>query len=127
MYLEPQQRVWALHRRWLMQAPSDGALDGVLRHHLTTPPPFSEVRPHQLGGAFAQVPAEATAFSRRTPGMPCNVIARSPDAADFDAHVAWARATREDIAARASETTATSTITPWRIRSRSAVRRSASA
>ncbi|MFJ9733319.1 FAD-binding oxidoreductase [Streptomyces sp. NPDC101171] len=78
--------------------PSDDALDAVLRHHLTTPTPFSEVHLHQLGGAFARVPAEATAFSRRTPGVLCNVIARSPDAADFDAHVAWARATREDIA-----------------------------
>ncbi|MFE5402549.1 FAD-binding oxidoreductase [Streptomyces sp. NPDC056580] len=78
--------------------PSDDALDAALRHHLTTPTPFSEVHLHQLGGAFARVPAEATAFSRRAPGVLCNVIARSPGAAGFDAHVAWARAAREDVA-----------------------------
>ncbi|MCC5481196.1 BBE domain-containing protein [Streptomyces barringtoniae] len=29
--------------------------------------------------------------------MLCNVIARSPDATDFDTHVAWARSAREEI------------------------------
>ncbi|MFD9096877.1 FAD-binding oxidoreductase [Streptomyces collinus] len=78
--------------------PSDTALESVLRHHRETPTPSSELHLHQLGGAFARVPADATAFSQRDQGMLCNVIARSPDAAGFDAHVAWARATRDDIA-----------------------------
>ncbi|MGW4568362.1 FAD-binding oxidoreductase [Streptomyces sp. NPDC004561] len=78
--------------------PSDAALDAVLRHHLETPTPFSELHMHQLGGAFARVPAEETAFSQRTASVLCNVIARSPDPAGFDGHVAWARAARADIA-----------------------------
>ncbi|MEU1408807.1 FAD-binding oxidoreductase [Streptomyces sp. NPDC005728] len=78
--------------------PSDAALDAVLRHHLTTPTPFSELHLHQLGGAFARVPAGATAFSQRDPSVLCNVIARSPDATAFDSHVAWARNAREEIA-----------------------------
>lgn len=78
--------------------PSDAALDAVLRRHLTTPTPFSEVHLHQLGGAFARVPAQATAFSQRDASVLCNVVARSPDAADFGAHVGWARDTREEIA-----------------------------
>ncbi|MFF7751768.1 FAD-binding oxidoreductase [Streptomyces sp. NPDC007971] len=78
--------------------PSDAALDAVLRRHLTTPTPSSELHLHQLGGAFARVPADATAFSQRDASVLCNVVARSPDATDFDAHVAWARATREEIA-----------------------------
>jgi FAD/FMN-containing dehydrogenase len=78
--------------------PSDAALDAVLRRHLTTPTPFSELHLHQLGGAFARVPAEDTAFSQREASVLCNVIARSPDAAGFDAHVGWARDTREEIA-----------------------------
>ncbi|GGW70460.1 FAD-linked oxidase [Streptomyces lucensis JCM 4490] len=78
--------------------PSDAALDAVLRRHLTTPTPFSEVHLHQLGGAFARVPADATAFSQREPGVLCNVIARSPGATDFGAHVSWARETRAEIA-----------------------------
>ncbi|MEU2055920.1 FAD-binding oxidoreductase [Streptomyces bungoensis] len=78
--------------------PSDDALDAVLRHHLETPTPSSELHLHQLGGAFARVPAEATAFSQRSSRVLCNVIARSPDPEGFDAHVAWARGAREDIA-----------------------------
>ncbi|MFJ3310008.1 FAD-binding oxidoreductase [Streptomyces sp. NPDC086549] len=79
--------------------PSDAALDTVLRRHLTTPTPSSELHMHHLGGAFARVPAEATAFSQRDARVLCNVIARSPDATDFDSHVAWARDTRREIAA----------------------------
>ncbi|MFF8865262.1 FAD-binding oxidoreductase [Streptomyces sp. NPDC015139] len=78
--------------------PSDAALDAVLRRHLTTPTPNSELHLHQLGGAFARMPADATAFSQRDAGVLCNVIARSPDATDFDSHIAWARSTREEIA-----------------------------
>ncbi|MFF7969814.1 FAD-binding protein [Streptomyces sp. NPDC007905] len=85
--------------------PSDAALDAVLRLHLTTPTPSSELHLHQLGGAFARVPAEATAFSQRDARMLCNVIARSPDATGFDSHVAWARRTREDIARHGRGTT----------------------
>ncbi|MER6571646.1 BBE domain-containing protein [Streptomyces sp. NPDC001093] len=65
---------------------------------MTTPTPASELHLHQLGGAFAGVPAEATAFSQRDPSVLCNVIAPSPDATDFDTHVAWARSAREEIA-----------------------------
>ncbi|MFG2356380.1 FAD-binding oxidoreductase [Streptomyces sp. NPDC048521] len=78
--------------------PTEAALDAVLRRHATTPTPSSELHLHQLGGAFARVPAQASAFSQRDSGVLCNVIARSPDATAFDAHVAWARDTREEIA-----------------------------
>ncbi|MFF9111941.1 MULTISPECIES: FAD-binding oxidoreductase [unclassified Streptomyces] len=79
--------------------PTDATLDAVLRRHMTTPTPFSELHMHQLGGAFARVPADASAFSQRDASVLVNVIARSPAAADFDAHVAWARQTRDEIAA----------------------------
>ncbi|MFF9408588.1 FAD-binding oxidoreductase [Streptomyces anandii] len=78
--------------------PSDDAVDAVLRHHAMSPTPFSELHLHQLGGAFARVPADATAFSQRDAGVLCNVIARSADGTGFDAHVAWARAARREIA-----------------------------
>ncbi|MFJ3640068.1 FAD-binding oxidoreductase [Streptomyces sp. NPDC090108] len=78
--------------------PTDEALDAVLRQHLATPTPASEVHLHQLGGAFARVPADATAFSQREPSLLCNVIARTSDPADFGEAVAWARAAREEIA-----------------------------
>ncbi|MFJ1705044.1 FAD-binding oxidoreductase [Kitasatospora sp. NPDC088346] len=78
--------------------PTDAAIDSVLAAHLASPTPFSEVHLHQLGGAFARVPADATAFSQRDASVMCNVIARSPDAAGFDGPTAWARAAREDIA-----------------------------
>ncbi|MFF4689836.1 FAD-binding oxidoreductase [Streptomyces sp. NPDC001307] len=78
--------------------PSDAAIDAVLRHHLGTPTPSSELHLHQLGGAFGRVPADATAFTQRKPGVLCNVIARSHSPAGFDAHVTWAREARKDIA-----------------------------
>ncbi|MFJ9818447.1 FAD-binding oxidoreductase [Streptomyces sp. NPDC101151] len=78
--------------------PSDSALDAVLRRHLTTPTPASEIHLHQLGGAFARVPADATAFSQRDPSVLCNVVVRSPDATGFDDSVAWGREAREEIA-----------------------------
>ncbi|MET8446040.1 FAD-binding oxidoreductase [Streptomyces sp. NPDC005209] len=78
--------------------PTDDTLDAVLRHHLATPTPFSELHLHQLGGAFARVPVGDTAFSQRDASVLLNVVARSPEAAGFDGHVAWARDAREDIA-----------------------------
>ncbi|MFF1285872.1 FAD-binding oxidoreductase [Streptomyces sp. NPDC058299] len=78
--------------------PTDAAVDALLRQHLTTPTPFSELHLHQLGGAFARVPAGATAFGQRQASVLCNVIARSPEAAGFEDHVAWARSAREEIA-----------------------------
>ncbi|MEV4613270.1 FAD-binding oxidoreductase [Kitasatospora sp. NPDC049258] len=78
--------------------PTDAAIEAVTRAHRGTPTPNSEIHLHQLGGAFARVPADATAFSQRDAGVLCNVIARSPGAAGFDGHAAWARATREEIA-----------------------------
>ncbi|MFE3497922.1 FAD-binding oxidoreductase [Streptomyces sp. NPDC059175] len=78
--------------------PSDAAVDALVRLHQTTPTPFSEMHLHQLGGAFGRVPVDATAFSQRGAGVLCNVIARSPDPAGFDAHAAWARRAREEIA-----------------------------
>lgn len=78
--------------------PSDAAVDALVRLHRTTPTPFSEIHLHQLGGAYGRVPADETAFSQRDASVLCNVIARSPEAADFDGHAAWARGAREEIA-----------------------------
>ncbi|MFC7916680.1 FAD-binding oxidoreductase [Streptomyces sp. NPDC057386] len=85
--------------------PTDGVFDTALELPTTTPTPFSEIHLHQLGGAFGRMPADATAFSQRSPGLLVNVIARSPDSADFDAHVAWARGARDTIAAHGQGTT----------------------
>ncbi|MEV6839587.1 FAD-binding oxidoreductase [Streptomyces sp. NPDC051133] len=78
--------------------PSDAAVDALLRRHLASPASSGELHLHQLGGAFARVPADATAFSQRDASVLCNVIARSPDASGFDTAVAWARGAREEIA-----------------------------
>ncbi|HEY7484688.1 MAG TPA: FAD-binding oxidoreductase [Streptosporangiaceae bacterium] len=78
--------------------PSDTAIDTVLRQHLTTPTPNSELHLHHLGGAFGRVPADATAFSQRDASVLCNVIARSLEPTGFEEHTAWAREAREEIA-----------------------------
>jgi len=74
------------------------AVEALLRGHESTPTPFSEIHLHHLGGAFARVPAGATAFSQRGAGYLCNVITRSPDNEGFDEYVAWARSMRDEIA-----------------------------
>jgi FAD/FMN-containing dehydrogenase len=55
------------------------------------PNALAEIHLHHLGGAVGRVPADATAFSVRDQEFIVNVIARTVDAAGFDAVVAWAR------------------------------------
>jgi hypothetical protein len=46
---------------------------------------------------MARVPADATAYAHRSAPYVLNIIARSPDAAGFDAHAEWARATHRAV------------------------------
>jgi len=77
---------------------TDDSVEALLRGHESRPTPFSEIHLHHLGGAFARVSVDATAFSQRDAGYLCNVIMRSPDDEGFDEYVAWARTTRDEIA-----------------------------
>jgi FAD/FMN-containing dehydrogenase len=69
-------------------------------HHRSAGQPATcELHIHQLGGAMARVAPDATAFSQRQPPYLINCIARTPTAGGFEANRAWARSTRDSMAA----------------------------
>ena len=70
---------------------SDGFIDAALEHFSRAPFPMDGLHIHQMGGAVARVPDEATAFGGRDAKFAFNVIATSPDPSINDAQVAWAR------------------------------------
>ena len=76
----------------------DELIDGFHEALLDVPGPQCEIHVHQLGGAFARVDDDATAFPDRSATFLLNALGTWHDAAAGDAHVSWARA----VIARAS-------------------------
>jgi FAD/FMN-containing dehydrogenase len=72
----------------------DELIERLCEIHLTSPGPQCEIHVHQMGGAVARVPDDATAFPER--GMPFVVNAvtgwHDPGAEVASAHAEWARA-----------------------------------
>ncbi|WP_329004866.1 FAD-binding oxidoreductase [Kribbella sp. NBC_00709] len=66
-------------------------VDALVGAHAAVPNGLSELHVHHLGGAMGRVPADATAFGTRDREFILNVVARSEDAAGYDAVVDWAR------------------------------------
>jgi FAD/FMN-containing dehydrogenase len=79
----------------------DGLIDALAAQHLAAPGPQCEIHIHQMGGAVARVPADATAFPERSMPFLLNAVTGWHDAGETDAHVAWARA----VVAAAGDTT----------------------
>ncbi len=77
----------------LLDRLTDDAIDALLVQHAAGQAPVHELHLHHCGGAMAQVPAGATAFAQRSAAYVLNIIARSPERADFQDHADWARAT----------------------------------
>src|SRR3954453_6734618 len=72
----------------------DELVDALCAVHLAAPGPQCEIHVHQMGGAVARVPEDATAFSERSMPYVLNVVTGWQDA-DPDvgaAHRDWARA-----------------------------------
>ena len=76
----------------------DDLIDALCEHHLQSPGPQCEVHLHQMGGAVARVPEDATAFGERSMPFVLNAVAGWHDASLAEEHVDWARA----VAAAAS-------------------------
>ena len=70
-----------------------GATEAAIlqRTAATLPNALTEVVVHQLGGAVARVPPEATAFATRDATHIVNVIARTRTATGFEGVRTWAR------------------------------------
>lgn len=70
----------------------DKALQVIADHHARVTSPYSQVLLHQMGGAIARVPADATAFANRDAEWMITVIAMWIDPTERpEPHVAWAR------------------------------------
>ena len=74
-----------------MRGLDDHAIDTLVRFHEGVSSPKSEIHIHQMGGAVARVPADATAFGDRSGDFLLNIIASTFTAEGFAEAVQWAR------------------------------------
>jgi len=74
-----------------MRALDDHAIETLVRFHENVSSPKSEIHIHQMGGAVARVPADATAFGDRSGDFLMNIIASTFTAEGFAEAVQWAQ------------------------------------
>jgi len=74
-----------------MRALDDHAIETLVRFHENVSSPKSEIHIHQMGGAVARVPADATAFGDRSGDFLMNIIASTFTAEGFTEAVQWAQ------------------------------------
>jgi FAD/FMN-containing dehydrogenase len=70
---------------------ADKVIDQLVAAHGPAISPESEIHVHQLGGAVARVPADATAYANREAPFAVNIVARWSDAQTDAEQVRWAR------------------------------------
>jgi FAD/FMN-containing dehydrogenase len=78
-------------RSAFLRTADDASLRVLQESFAGLPNALAEIHLQHLGGAVGRVPADATAFAVREEEFIVNVIARTVDAAGFDAVVTWAR------------------------------------
>lgn len=76
----------------------DDPIETLLAHPSGMPFPFGQLHLHQMGGAVARVPDDATAYGQREAPYVLNVIGMWPDRAEADRNIAWVKATSEAMA-----------------------------
>jgi FAD/FMN-containing dehydrogenase len=87
----PRGLQYYVKSEWLGGLP-DQVIDGLVEHHRSRTSPLSQILVHQLGGAVARVPADATAFAYRDAAFSLTVAGAWPSPEEpRDAHVAWTR------------------------------------
>jgi FAD/FMN-containing dehydrogenase len=69
----------------------DELIDTLCELHLAAPGPQCEIHVHQMGGAMARVPEDASSFGERSMPYVLNAVTGWQDEADDEAHIAWAR------------------------------------
>jgi len=91
----PRGLQYYVKSEWLADLP-DVVIDGLVEHHATRTTPLHQILVHQMGGAVARVPSEATAFAYRDAAYVLTVAGAwtSPEE-ERDPHVAWTRSTWE--------------------------------
>jgi FAD/FMN-containing dehydrogenase len=79
---------------WLGGLP-DVVVSGLAGHHLTRTSPMHQILVHQMGGAVARVPRDATAFAYRDAAFVLTVAGCWRPEEPRDPHVRWVRSTWE--------------------------------
>jgi FAD/FMN-containing dehydrogenase len=69
----------------------DQLIDRLCELHLEVPGPQCEIHVHQMGGAVARVPEDATAFAERSMPFVLNAITGWHDPSLTEQHIEWAR------------------------------------
>ena len=69
----------------------DVVIDQIVAAHGPAISPTSEIHVHQLGGAVARIPADATAYANREAPFAVNIVARWTDPSTDADQVGWAR------------------------------------
>ena len=70
----------------------DELIERLCQLHVAAPGPQCEIHVHQLGGAVARVPDDATAFAERSMPFVLNAVDLWHDPNQADRHIGWARA-----------------------------------
>ncbi|HZQ66146.1 MAG TPA: FAD-binding oxidoreductase [Gaiellaceae bacterium] len=70
----------------------DELIGALCERHLAAPGPQCEIHVHQMGGALARVPEDATAFAERSMPFVLNAVTGWHDPSVGDDHIEWARA-----------------------------------
>jgi FAD/FMN-containing dehydrogenase len=77
-------------RSVFLEALDDAAVDAILEAHAAPAGPFSMTQIRILGGAMADIPADATAFAHRDANVLVAILAVYQDPAETPVHEAWA-------------------------------------
>jgi FAD/FMN-containing dehydrogenase len=80
---------------WLRGLP-DQVVDALSEHHLNRPSPLHQILIHQMGGAVARVPTDATAFAYRDAAFVLTVAGAWQPTEPGDHHIDWVRSTWRD-------------------------------
>ena len=98
-YVALQQMVDAFNPRglhyyvkseWLGDLP-DAVINELVEHHLSRTSPLHQILLHQMGGAIARVPRDATAFAYRDSAFVLTVAGAWESADEREQHVGWVR------------------------------------
>lgn len=90
----PRGLPYYVKSEWLGDLP-DAVIDGLVEHHLSRTSPLHQILIHQMGGAVARVPVDATAFAYRNSPFVITVSGALEPAEERERHVEWVRSTWE--------------------------------
>jgi FAD/FMN-containing dehydrogenase len=96
LYQGPEQQArFASGSNWFADFFDASMAETILEQLPRSTAPMNAIQLRVLGGAYGQVPNDATAFAHRDSGLFLNVAAMYTDGAEKDAHDAWVKGTAQ--------------------------------